>query len=359
MFRRLVVENFQSLTSVALDLQPFTVIVGASNSGKSATVRALHALVNNVNGPAAVTAGRKSFVIRATLDSGENLLIERGSGKGEYRLQRPDQDQIILTKIGKTVPDEITELLAMGPINFAGQFDRPFLLADSTTDVARALGAITSVDLIYAAQREASRVATVAGSELRTRERDLEQAQTELKKFTYLKAQAAALREAKDLIDKAQKVENRLAGVSTLRSTVTVCLVAIRQAKAQLASSPDLDIDAATAKATALADIRTLIRHHDVASCQAAQAEQALAASRHADLSKAELTAAKLNSLREARRLAQTTASYAAELEGRIPTLASEAEQAEHDRLLALEEQGTCPTCGASTKEIAVARTAG
>lgn len=158
---RLKVENFQSLAKVDLELGPFTVLVGPSNSGKSAALRALKAVARNVNSPSAVRVGKSTF--NAILDFDNcSVSIERGKSQSTYRLVLPDGSEETYTKAGRAVPEDIQKALALpvpdGPdLVFSSQIDPPFLLNDTGSAVAKVLGDLTNVSKLHRASKEANR----------------------------------------------------------------------------------------------------------------------------------------------------------------------------------------------------------
>lgn len=186
---RLAVRNFQSLRQVDIDLGAFTVIVGPSSSGKSALIRAFRALASNVRGSDVITRGQKAMSITARTDSGV-VSLERSDRSSAYRLTGDDGQGQAFTKLGGEVPAAVTEALrldpAAGSINFANQFDKPFLLDESGAAVARELGELTQVTRIFEAVRQANRVRTAAAAQLRTRRADLETVKTKLASFAGL-----------------------------------------------------------------------------------------------------------------------------------------------------------------------------
>lgn len=203
MINRLSIRNFQSLKSADLDLGTFTVIVGPSSSGKSALIRAVRALASNVRGTGQITRGQKNLAITAHTDTAV-VTLERGERSGLYRLTDAHGEQIF-TKLGAAVPGPVTAALRIEPaidtgsVNFAGQFDKPYLLDESGAVVARQLGELTNVSVIFEAVRAANRARANAASVLKTRRADLTLLTSRLADFTGLGDRLKALDEAEEL----------------------------------------------------------------------------------------------------------------------------------------------------------------
>jgi DNA repair exonuclease SbcCD ATPase subunit len=176
---RLEIRNFQSLKKVDLDLGDFTVIVGASSSGKSALIRACKALASNVRGSGIITRGQKLAAITARTDT-HTITLERSATAGAYRINDNHGNETVFTKLNGEVPATVTELLRVAPvpangtsINFANQFDKPYLLDESGATVAARLAELTNVNVIFDAVRQANKVRLAASRTLKTRQDDL------------------------------------------------------------------------------------------------------------------------------------------------------------------------------------------
>ncbi len=187
MIREIQVSHYQSLRSLKVRLGRFTVLTGPSSTGKSSFIRAVRLLAFNARGTAFVTRGEKACSVTMLGEDPElarpdedlvrqrqwKVVIQRGS-KDAYLLD-PAQElsQKTYTKLAGKVPDPVTEVLRLGEVNFAGQFDPPYLLDATGGEVARVLGKLTNVTLIYKAAQEANRRRLQASGLLKTRVSDL------------------------------------------------------------------------------------------------------------------------------------------------------------------------------------------
>lgn len=168
MLERLVVQNFQSLRDVDLELAPFTVIVGRSNSGKSALRRALQGLVTNAPASGRLRKGETELRVIVSTELGGEATWAKGSKVNAYVV-----DGVNITKPGAKAPEAVDKLLALSDINFAGQFDAPFLLMETPSAVANRLGKLTNVNLLFDGIREAERQRKAAASEAKTLDQEL------------------------------------------------------------------------------------------------------------------------------------------------------------------------------------------
>jgi len=215
---RVEIRNWQSLRHVELPLGRFTVIVGASSSGKSALMRAFRALASNTTGTAAITRGADTAAITArTADA--VVTLEHRKGAWFYRVLSPETGERDYTKLNRSVPEDVTRLLNIQPvptggssINFAGQFDGPYLLSDthSASSVARTLGALTNVDRIYAAVGVANKRYKARAATLKTRRADRDALVEEARGFADLKHQLAVCARAERIAEDAARLSDRL-----------------------------------------------------------------------------------------------------------------------------------------------------
>ena len=305
MIEHVAIRSFQSLRRVDLDLGRFTVIVGQSSSGKSALMRAFRAVASNISGTSAITRGADAAAI--TVRTGEAAVtLEYSRGAWRYRLVGPDGEKDY-TKLNRSVPEAVTQTLRIAPvpttgtsINFAGQFDRPYLLTESGATVARELGELTNVDTIYAAVREANRVRAAAAGTLKTRRADLERLVTEAARFADLKVRLAAC-------DRAELAAARAAHLKDQIRRLTAATDALEIAEGVLARAEQLPpVPSETAALAAHGRLTTL--HQLLRECASAAKAEA-----------------------EAAQAKYRTSTATAVLEQQLHAL--------------LVEAGTCPTC--------------
>ena len=185
MLTRLEIRNFQSLGEVDIPLGMFTVITGPTSSGKSAIVRAARLLARNARGTGYITHGQTACSVSA----GDGSVIvrlarSRTRGRDAYHvaaLKDGEWETAKYTKLAGSVPEPVTGALGLSDLNFAGQFDMPYLLNVPGTELARTLGELTNVSMVLNAAAEANRRRKQAERDLKAaRERCeglLEQAQ--------------------------------------------------------------------------------------------------------------------------------------------------------------------------------------
>lgn len=201
MINEIEVANYQSLKGVKIRLGRFTVITGRTGAGKSGLIRAIRMLAFNARGTGYISRGEKQcwVIMSGSDDAGTAWVAEinRGS-KDLYRLIDGGllADDKVFTKLGGKVPEAVSDTLRLSDINFAGQFDRPYLLDSTGGDVARVLGRLTNVTMLLRAAQEANRRRLQAAAELKTRQADLASLQEQAQQYATLPIERAAVAEA-------------------------------------------------------------------------------------------------------------------------------------------------------------------
>ncbi|HHV71140.1 MAG TPA: AAA family ATPase [Clostridia bacterium] len=157
--------NFQSHedTEILFD-RGFNVIVGGSDQGKTAIIRALRWLLyNEPRGTDFMRIGTNTCKVIVTLTDGTQISRERSASRNVYILKKSNGEEQRFEGFGSSVPEEITKAHGMGKIfldtdietslNIGYQLDGPFLLSETGTTRAKAIGRLVGIHLIDSAIR--------------------------------------------------------------------------------------------------------------------------------------------------------------------------------------------------------------
>lgn len=258
---RLKVSNFQSLAAADIELGSFTVIVGPSNSGKSALLRALRAAVRNVNSPSAVRVGQSLFTAQIESE-GTVVALERGKSQSTYKVITPYGEDVF-TKAGRSVPEEVQKVIGLpepeGPdMVFSTQIDPPFLLSETGSTAAKVLGDLTNVSRLHAAAKEANRRRLEASKVHQIRQQDATSCFQKMQdEFSDLHAHKAVLTEARSLLDSVQEKARTQERITELLNTLEMAESAEQQIREHLAGLPDVaDIEEQAEAAGRLLGVR-------------------------------------------------------------------------------------------------------
>lgn len=144
MIEQLDITNFQGHKQLSLDLNhPIVCIIGKSDSGKSAILRALKwALLNESPGGDWHHNGASKAVVAAQVDRSPVKRATDGA-TNSYTL-----GEAVFKAFGREVPEQVAKFLRVTSLNFQGQHDPPFWFSESPAEVSRQLNSIVNLELI-------------------------------------------------------------------------------------------------------------------------------------------------------------------------------------------------------------------
>lgn len=158
------IQDFQGIEDIEFECGPITVITGESDTGKSSIVRAIYAAAFNSYPRGHVRAGAKTSKIGIDLEDPISIQAEKGEGVNVYKLF--DGAEVKWERVGTEVPEAITGVLEFRQLelddgtrftpNIQRQFDPPFLLTESPSKVAKVLGTLTNISILYGAVKVAN-----------------------------------------------------------------------------------------------------------------------------------------------------------------------------------------------------------
>lgn len=281
---RLKVSNFQSIEEADISLGALTVIVGPSNSGKSALLRALRAVARNVNSPSAVRVGKTSFAASVETN-GITVGIERGKGQSKYWTADAEGNEQAYTKAARAVPDDIQRALALPvpdgtpDIAFTSQIDPPFLLSETGSVAAKVIGDLTNVSKLHEAAKESNRRRLEASKVAKIREQDaLDCAAAMRDRFSDLHAHAAGVKEARSLLEEVRVKARTRDALSALLRDFEMAEKAERDLRERLDELPKpQDIEDLAAKAGEILAKRQIIQESVSTLLKCAEASEQLA----------------------------------------------------------------------------------
>ncbi len=144
MIKSLNIHNFQCHSTLRIDLDPkITTIVGSSDVGKSAIIRAKRWLAQNKpDGDGFIKNGSEEVEVTLEFDDHK---ITRSKGKENlYTLNGQEY-----RAFGRgNVPEDIEKVLNVSDLNFQNQLDGPFWLSLTAGEVSRRLNDIVDLGII-------------------------------------------------------------------------------------------------------------------------------------------------------------------------------------------------------------------
>lgn len=225
----LEIENFQSHEHTVVSLGGgLNVIVGPSDYGKSAVVRALRWLLfNEPRGADFIRVGARTCRVTAELDDGTRVTRMRSGKENRYILKHPDQEEQVFEGFGGEIPQEI--LLATGvrkvviddrnrvELSLGSQLEGPFLLEENGAVRAKVIGQLGGVHLLDWAQK-----ATVTDlRRLREEEGQLtagvQSLEEALHAYDHLPGLHQSISRLEGLLQRATELESRITELETLK----------------------------------------------------------------------------------------------------------------------------------------------
>lgn len=175
MLERLQVQNFQCHKRLDITFAPdVTTIVGPSDVGKSAALRALRWLATNQpGGQTFVRQGAKGTTVKLWVDGTTCTRKRAAAAGGENTYAVGGQT---LKAFGRGVPEGVEALLALGPTTWQLQHDGPFWLSLTPGEVAKQLNAVVDLSVIDETLAHVARATTRASTRLQVLEDELEEA---------------------------------------------------------------------------------------------------------------------------------------------------------------------------------------
>lgn len=235
---RVEIQNFQSIAKQVVEIDDFSVIVGRSNIGKSAVVRALKAAmtgspvdayVRHGDGCARIAKGNKTCKCYCSVHikaDGVDLLWQKGDAINRYVFNGEEH-----TVAGRGTPEFLEELFSpvkLGSektlLQVSNQFNPIFILNESGPAVADILSDVAKLDQINEAARLASKDRKEVKSTRKVREKDVKDLRSQLLPYAHLDKvlskveELAALEErvaaAQEKVDKLERLVERAGSVA-------------------------------------------------------------------------------------------------------------------------------------------------
>lgn len=217
MLEKLRIKNFQCHALEKITFDPaITVIVGPSDVGKSAVIRALRWLVTNrPRGDEFIMHGTAECEVGLRADG--NTVLRRRGTTNSYSL---DDKEFVAFR--DEPPEEIAQLLNMGDINFQGQHDPVFWFTLTPGQVAREINHIVDLGAIDKAVGWVGAQLRAARAEVDAAQRRSTAAQQVLGGLAYVPALVAEAEQVKGLDGARQQSRDEVAALAEVLRRVGV-----------------------------------------------------------------------------------------------------------------------------------------
>lgn len=248
------IQNFQSHKNSKLLLHPgVNVIVGQSDSGKSAVIRGLKWLATNRPTGDSLRShwGGDTEVTLVDKDGTATNSVTRCKKKGVNGYTANDSDFPIT---GTDVPDTVTKMLNLSALSWQDQMDAPFLLSDTPGEVARKLNAVADLEKIDTTLVNINRVVRDTKNSLLETAQAVRQMEFDLDKYKALDDQ---LEQTHSLLE----IQNRVAALQEKANSIDRTMAQTEAAMEMLEDTPDTNV-----AETLFSDIENLMEEFRVLS---------------------------------------------------------------------------------------------
>lgn len=230
--KRVILENFQSHKYSIVDFnEGLNVIVGPSDSGKSAIIRGIKwALYNEPSGDYFIREG--STECSVTLEFNDNVILKRyrSKYKNTYILTDRDGKEIKFEGFGSSVPQEIIETVGIkkinldsdssNAINLGEQLEGAFLLSEKTSVRASGIGRLVGVNIVDDALKDVLKDNRNLNINKKNIEENIQRLEVEIENFDYLDALKLKFNRLDNLKTKLVELENKVEILNRLRNNL-------------------------------------------------------------------------------------------------------------------------------------------
>lgn len=206
---KMVIKGFQSHEDTVIEFtNGLNAIIGPSNSGKSAIIRALRfVLYNEPKGSDFIRQSAKEVICRVEFSDGSYLERRRTrNSAGSYIVGYPDGTKTELKGFTNNIPVDVPNTHQMPYIqltkdlettlNIGFQLEAPFMIGESPSTRAAIIGHLTGVHLVDAAIRELNKDITGNNRDMKTFHQQVEEIEEELQDFSDLPVMKQQIDEA-------------------------------------------------------------------------------------------------------------------------------------------------------------------
>lgn len=183
MIKSIKLINFQSHKNTTLEFDNgVNVIIGSSDSGKTAIIRGLRWIIDNRPGGDSFRSwwgGDTSVIIETT-----NHIIERKrTKKGNHYIL----DGVEFTAFGTNIPKEVQKALNMDEVNLQQQFDRHYLISDTAGGVSSHFNELANLTKIDQGIQKTSKTIKTLTKEYQYKSETITEKKEKLKEYSNLK----------------------------------------------------------------------------------------------------------------------------------------------------------------------------
>lgn len=228
--------NFQDHANTIINLtNGINLIVGSSDAGKSAILRAINYVFHNsLKGDSFIRVGCNECTVRLKFSDGIEVSRVKGEDTNSYILKDIDGNYHTFSKVGSSVPDIVRSALGepplddkKKPISYSDQMSSLFLVDLSPTDLPRTLSELTGIQNLQTAAEILQKNSRSYDRTIKDKTEKIDKLYDDLKKYDYVDGD----------LDKIKGIETKLKDVQSKHNSV-------KSARAFISTNNDLAKDA-------------------------------------------------------------------------------------------------------------------
>jgi exonuclease SbcC len=182
MISEIRIKNFQSHYNSVLKLhQGVNVILGGTDSGKSAIIRALRWIIWNKPGGDLFRSTWGGDTRVGILTDSHKIIRNKGDKNNYILIDSEDKKEF--NAIGANVPDEVQQALNLDSVNTQYQLDAPFLLSKTPGQIAIYFNKIAGIDVITKSTKKVEKEIRDVTKTISIRRGDLKEKKVQLKQY--------------------------------------------------------------------------------------------------------------------------------------------------------------------------------
>jgi len=226
MISSLEIHNFQSHEKTELEFSPgVNVIIGSSDGGKTAIIRAMRWLIwNRPNGDS--IRSRWGGETSVTLRTEDGSIIRSKDKIDSYLLVTAEGEEFTFKAFGTSIPEEIQNFLNINEINLQRQLDAPFLFSETPGAIAQHFNKIAKLDKIDIGTQNVNSwirdLTSTIGVEAKKDKpatgliKKIADTELDLSKYDYLEKAEVDLEILEGMQDQLRRLSNQLNGIQLL-----------------------------------------------------------------------------------------------------------------------------------------------
>jgi exonuclease SbcC len=209
-------KNFQDHADTTIDFtNGINLIVGSSDAGKSAILRAINLVFhNNYKRDTYIRHGEKECSVSVKFSDGVEVTRIKGEDVNSYLLTDAEGNIHSFPKVGTGIPDEIKKNLGnpplddkKRPISYADQMSSLFLVDLSSSDLPRTLSELTGIQHLQTSAELLSKTARSYDRSIKDKKEKIEKLETELDNYSYVDKD---LERVEGIVEKLKDVNSQI-----------------------------------------------------------------------------------------------------------------------------------------------------